>query len=150
MACGIVPAIRESPPPPSWPTATRRPASSPGRDDVGPGAHAEDLAAFADALAVTPSIPFTQVGSGGLGVDIGRNRSGCRGELLAQATQLQDLVAQRGGSLELEVSRRFLHLRLEASQHRGQLLRLGALDLERRALLGYAPQPLVDVADRLG
>src|SRR5438105_4129605 len=108
MACGIVPAISEAPLPPSRTTAPRRPASGTRRDDVGPGAHAEDPARLADAVAIA----IAQVGPGGLRVDVGGDRPRRSRELLAQPAELQDLVAQCGGSLELQVARGFLHLRL--------------------------------------
>src|SRR5438874_9225350 len=151
MACGIVPAISAAPRPPLHPPPTRRPPTGAGRDDVGPGAHAEDLAALAAGLlAIAVAVPLAKVRTRGLGVHVGGNGPRRRRELLPKPTQLQDLVAQRGRPLELEISRRLLHLRLEAADHRGQLRRLRALDLQRRALLGNSPQPLVNVADRLG
>src|SRR5438132_9605203 len=131
MACGIVPAISEAPRPPSRAAAAGRPAPGPRRDDVGPRAHAEDLPTLADALAV-PAFPFPEVGARRLGVHVSGDGARRGGQLLPQPPKLEDLVAHGGRTLELEVAGRLLHLGLEPADHGRQLLRLGALDLQRR------------------
>src|SRR5439155_25621210 len=127
MACGIVPAISGAPRPPSRAPAARRPAPGARRDDVGPRAHAEDLPTLADALAV-PAVPFPEVSTRRLGVHVGGDGARRGGQLLPQPPKLEDLVAQGGRTLELEVAGRLLHLGLEPADHRRELLRLGVLE----------------------
>src|SRR5712691_11208709 len=115
MAWGMVPA--------TWSllrsTASRRAAARAGRDDVRPGRRAEHL-----AWLTARSVAAEVTGIGSSRVHIRRDAPGCGRQLLAQPAQLQDLVAQSGGALELQVAGRLLHLRLQAAHHGCQLLRL--------------------------
>ena len=107
------------------------------------------VAVLKTRLASLPRRPSADAVGGSRGVDVGRDAAGRGGELLAQPSQLEDLVAQGRGALELEVAGGLLHLRLEPAHHRRDLLRLLAGHLELGPLLGDATQALVDVADLL-
>src|SRR5207244_839277 len=126
MACGIVPA--------TWSllgsTTARRAAAGAGGDDVGPGRGAEHLARLT-ARPIATELP----GFGASGIHVGRDAAGSGRQLLAQPTQLQDLIAERGRSLEFEVAGRLLHLRLQPAHHGCQLFRLLAGHLQLGPLL---------------